>query len=84
MAKVRIITRFHDRADYSHVYEVGQTVYFNDDARVRSIVERGLGEIVEEERVEIFAEEVEKPIVVITDDTDTPKPSKKTTRRRTK
>lgn len=46
--KVRVTTKFHDRADYSHVYEVGQVIDFIDEARVRSIVEHNLGVIVED------------------------------------
>ncbi len=49
MTKVRVLSSFHDRADYSRVYVVGQVIDIDDEARVRSIVEHGLGEIVETE-----------------------------------
>ena len=79
MTRVRVISEFHDRADYSRVYKVGQEVDFEDKARVRSIVERGLGEIVEEPVAEIYVEEADKPVAVIAD--NTPKPKKRTTKK---
>lgn len=38
---------FHDKTDYTRVFEVGKVYDFTDDERVRTIVGRGLGVIVD-------------------------------------
>ena len=71
---------FHDKMDNSHVFEVGQVVDFDDEARVRSIVEYGLGEIVEaEERKESASEKDDTPIAEVEE--VAPKPNRRTTKR---
>lgn len=45
--KVRILQKFHDKANYMTVYLVGETVAF-DDARAESLIKRGLVESAEE------------------------------------
>lgn len=57
--KVRILQKFHDKANYMTVYLVGETVAF-DDARAESLIKRGLVESAEEP-IEAVAEEVETP-----------------------
>lgn len=80
MTKVRVISMFHDKMDYSHVFEVGQVVDFDDEARVHSIVEHGLGEIVEaEERKESASVKDENPIAEVEE--VAPKPKRRTTKR---
>lgn len=61
MTKVRVTSKFHDRTDYTRIYEVGQVYDFADATRVRSIVERGLGVIVEDELPKAEPKEVEQP-----------------------
>ena len=41
--KVTILQKFHDKADYTKVYLVGETLTF-DDARAESLIARGLAE----------------------------------------
>lgn len=61
MTKVRVTSKFHDRTDYTRIYEVGQVYDFADATRVRSIVERGLGVIVEDELPKAEPKEAEQP-----------------------
>lgn len=61
MTKVRVTSMFHDKTDYSRVFEVGQVVEFFDKERVRTIVERGLGVIVEDELPKAEPKEAEQP-----------------------
>ena len=71
---------FHDKTDYSKVFEVGQVYDFSDEERVRTIVERGLGVIVEaKERVESDSEKEETPIAEVEE--VAPKPKRRTTKR---
>lgn len=44
--EVRILHKFHDRADFTKVYPVGETFTF-DDARAEHLIKRGLAEPVE-------------------------------------
>lgn len=57
--KVKILNKFHDRADYSKVYLVGETLTF-DDARAEYLISKGLAECAEvaEPEVVVEAEEV--------------------------
>ena len=55
---VRILQRFHDKADYRKVYLVGETATF-DDARAESLIALGLVEAEEAESEAI--EESEEP-----------------------
>ena len=62
--KVTILQKFHDKADYTKVYLVGETLTF-DDARAESLIARGLAECADkvfEPKVEL-AEEQPKPEV---------------------
>lgn len=62
--EVRILHKFHDRADFTKVYLVGETVTF-DDARAESLIKRGLVEAVEaveEEAEETIEETVAEPV----------------------
>lgn len=54
---------FHDKTDYSRVFQVGMVYDFSDDARVRTIVERGLGVIVEADEQEEKEPVVNMPVV---------------------
>lgn len=57
--EVRILHKFHDRADFTKVYPVGETFTF-DDVRAEHLIKRGLAEpaeSVEEKSIE------EAPIV---------------------
>ena len=47
--EVRIINKFHDKADYNKVYLVGETITF-DDARAEYLIKLGLVEPVEAEK----------------------------------
>ena len=63
--EVRILHKFHDRADFTKVYPVGETFTF-DDARAEHLIKRGLAELVEpivEEAIEEApnAETIEGP-----------------------
>lgn len=61
---VKILKKFHDKADYAKVYLVGETLTL-DDARAESLIARGLAECAEtlfEPEVEL-AEEQPKPEV---------------------
>lgn len=49
--RVRILHRFHDKADFMKVYLVGETVTF-DDARAEALIARGLVERDEEKKDE--------------------------------
>lgn len=64
MTKVRVTAMFHDRADYGIVYEVGKVYDFFGEERVRSIVERGLGVIVEAEQQKVQEQDVKPKTVV--------------------
>ena len=58
--EVRILHKFHDRADFAKVYPVGETFTF-DDARAEHLIKRGLVEPVEpivEETIEESVKEV--------------------------
>lgn len=46
--EVRVLHRFHDKADYNTVYLVGETVTF-DDARADYLIELGLVEPIKAE-----------------------------------
>lgn len=43
--EVRILHKFHDRADFTKVYPVGETFTF-DDARANHLIKRGLVAVV--------------------------------------
>jgi hypothetical protein len=45
MKKIKVLHKFRDINNFSHIYGVGEVVAF-DDARAANIVERGLGEYV--------------------------------------
>lgn len=49
--RVRILHKFHDKADFMKVYLVGETVTF-DDARAEALIARGLVEKDEEKKEE--------------------------------
>lgn len=49
--RVRILHKFHDKADFMKVYLVGETVTF-DDARAEALIARGLVERDEEKKEE--------------------------------
>ena len=53
--EVRILHKFHDRADFSKVYPVGETFTF-DDARAEHLIKRGLAEPVEPVVEEVIEE----------------------------
>lgn len=55
--KVRISQMFHDKADYTKVYLVGETYTF-DDARAEALIVRGLVECAEEPENPVEEEEV--------------------------
>ena len=55
--EVRIINKFHDKADYTKVYLVGETLTF-DDARAESLIARGLAECAEESPSVLEAEPI--------------------------
>lgn len=61
--KVRILQKFHDKANYMTVYLVGETVAF-DDARAESLIKRGLVESAEEP-IELVSEVEETPAAVV-------------------
>lgn len=68
--EVRILHKFHDKADYNKVYLVGETVTF-DDTRAEYLIGMGLAERIVEAAPE---EEAAKPAGI--------QPIKTTTRRR--
>lgn len=45
MKQIKVLHRFRDKNNYSHIYGEGEVAAF-DDARAANIVERGLGEYV--------------------------------------
>lgn len=45
MKQIKVIHKFHDKYNYSHIYGVGEVVSF-DDERANDIVGRGLGSFV--------------------------------------
>lgn len=45
MKQIKVLHRFRDKNNYSHIYGVGEVVTF-DDERANDIVARGLGEFV--------------------------------------
>ena len=59
--EVRIINKFHDRADYTKVYLVGETITV-DDIRANSLIKRGLAEPVAEDAIEVAEVESEEPV----------------------
>lgn len=62
---VKILKKFHDKADYSKVYLVGETFTF-EDARAAILIARGLVE--SEEEIEVNPmEEPEEPEIEPTD-----------------
>lgn len=63
--EVRILHKFHDRADFTKVYPVGETFTF-DDARANHLIKRGLVEVVPAEEPledETSSVEEETPVV---------------------
>ena len=64
--EVRILHKFHDGADFTKVYPVGETFTF-DDARAENLIKRGLVEtVVEEDTTEEDAPEVaNEPVEVV-------------------
>ena len=60
--KVRILNKFHDKADYTKVYLVGETLTF-DDARAEYLISMGLAECAEEV-AEVVVEEAAEPIIL--------------------
>lgn len=69
--EVRILHKFHDRADFTKVYPVGETFTF-DDARAEHLIKRGLAEpvqpVVEEVVEESPVEETVEPAEVVAED----------------
>ena len=55
--EVRVLHKFHDRADFTKVYPVGETFTF-EDARASYLIKRGLVEAVVEEEEAPAEEEV--------------------------
>lgn len=55
--KVRILHKFHDKADFNMVYLVGETVTF-DDARAVYLISRGLVESAEEPEIPQMVEDI--------------------------
>lgn len=43
--KVKVLSKFVDKYDFSQVYNVGDEVETFDDARIKDLVERGLVEV---------------------------------------
>lgn len=65
--EVRILHKFHDKADYNKVYLVGETVTF-DDTRAEYLIGLGLAERIVEAAPEEVAEEapvLAEPEVVV-------------------
>ena len=44
--KVKVLTQFHDKDNYAHIYEVGEIIEF-DDTRANSLISRKLVKSVE-------------------------------------
>ena len=69
--EVRILHKFHDRADFTKVYPVGETFTF-DDARAEHLIKRGLAEpvepVVEEVVEESPVEETVEPVEVVAEE----------------
>lgn len=67
--EVRILHKFHDKADYNKVYLVGETITF-EDTRAEYLIGLGLAEriveeIAEEAQAEIAEEAQAEPEVVV-------------------
>lgn len=54
--EVRVLHKFHDRADFTKVYPVGETFTF-EDARANYLIKRGLVEAVVEDEENAPADE---------------------------
>lgn len=65
--EVRILHKFHDRADFTKVYPVGETFTF-DDARAEHLIKRGLVEAVVEEDAPVVVDESEEEAVAEPDE----------------
>lgn len=61
--EVRILVEFHDRADFTKVYPVGETFNF-DDERAEHLIGLGLVEPVEEPAAEEAEAPAEEPAAV--------------------
>ncbi|WP_444365401.1 hypothetical protein [Prevotellamassilia timonensis] len=61
--KLTIIKEFHDIEDFSHVFQVGDVVEFNND-RAKEIISLGLGEELHQEGEELHQEERKSSIEV--------------------
>lgn len=61
--KLTIIKEFHDIEDFSHVFQVGDVVEFNND-RAKEIISLGLGEELHQEGEELHQEERKSSINV--------------------
>nr|DAQ37877.1 MAG TPA: hypothetical protein [Caudoviricetes sp.] len=61
--KLTIIKEFHDIEDFSHVFQVGDVVEFNND-RAKEIISLGLGEELHQEGEELHQEERKSSIKV--------------------
>ncbi|MBR4801425.1 MAG: hypothetical protein IK041_01295 [Bacteroidales bacterium] len=60
--KLKVIKRFKDKNNLSIIYEVGQTVSFNDEARCSDVIARGLCEPVAEPKAEKASPALQKSI----------------------
>lgn len=81
--EVKILQKFHDKADYNKVYLVGDLVTF-DDERAQDLVKKGLveaavpeAEVVEEQQSEAEVKEAEEAEVVEETPAVTPLQTKK-------
>lgn len=86
--EVRILHKFHDKADYNKVYLVGETVTF-DDTRAEYLIGLGLAERIVETEPEVVTEDevAEEAPVLAEPEEEAVKPAgiqpiKTTTRRR--
>ena len=61
--KLTIIKEFHDIEDFSHVFQIGDVVEFNND-RAKEIISLGLGEKLHQEGEELHQEERKSSIKV--------------------
>jgi ABC-type sulfate transport system substrate-binding protein len=63
MVKVRVLVKFRDKTNRAVVHNVGDIIDVAGEARVTSIVERGIGELVAESETTTkeVAEESAKP-----------------------
>ena len=67
--KVKILQKFHDKADYMRVYLVGETFTF-DDARAEYLIGLGLVEAVKEaKKAEPVVKPAEEPKPLFSEDT---------------